>query len=280
MSEYYASQQKYNAHFVSIASSIQRDNQKQLTKILPIIVIASSIISGIIGWFLSRKLLVPVKETFVAQRRFMQDAAHELRNPLAALKTMTQQASSNPPEGKALKTLLGSMNHQLEHLSAITTDLLLLERREYPGTTEVDIASLTKDILEQFHKQIGVKNLQIVDEMPDKLIAKIDPHHFVYIAKNIIENAIKFSNPKKPYIHIYLKQRSSGWTLQVNDNGIGIPKEDIDNITQRFYRGKNATNVDGTGLGMAIVAKFVNLYKGSLRIDSTIGKGTSISIQI
>lgn len=280
VTEYLASQQKNNAHFVSIAAAIQRDNQQQLTRNLPILIFTASLFSGLVGWFLSRKLLAPVKESFLSQRRFMQDAAHELRNPLAALKTMVQQAHRKPPKDAELAKLLSSMNGQLNHLSAITTDLLLLERREYPGTELTDIVALTNDILEEFHQQLYIKNIHLVCDMPTTLQVKIDPHHFVYMAKNIIENAIKFSDKHKQVIHISIKQSSDCWTLQVKDNGIGIPREDIQNITQRFYRGKNVTSIDGTGLGMAIVAKFVDIYKGSLKIKSVSGHGTSISIKI
>lgn len=280
VSEYLASQEKYNAHFESIAAAIQRDNQQQLTKTLPLLIGVSVLISGLVGWLLSRKLLVPVKETFLSQRRFMQDAAHELRNPLAALTTMVQQARRKPPKDKELGKLLDSMNGQLNHLSAITTDLLLLERREYPGTEQTDIVALIQDILEAFHQDISAKKLQVLCDMPSTFVVNIDPQHFVYMAKNIIENAIKFSDKNKPVIKISLKQVSERWTLVVKDNGIGIPNEDIANITQRFYRGKNTTSIDGTGLGMAIVAKFVNIYRGSLDIKSLAGRGTSVSITL
>lgn len=280
VTEYLASQEKYKAHFVTIAADIQRDNRQQLTRSLPAFLLIASVFSGLAGWILARKLLVPVKDSFVAQRRFMQDAAHELRNPLAALKTMVQQARRQPPRGVKLDSLFSSMDSQLNHLSAITTDLLLLERREYPGTQPTDIVALIKDILEEFHPQIMAKKLRIANDMPAVLVVKIDPQHFVYMAKNILENAIKFSDQDKPVIQIVLKPKADGWLLLVKDNGIGIATADIENITQRFYRGQNVTQIEGSGLGMAIVAKFVNIYNGSLKIKSIVGKGTTISVEM
>ncbi|NDG29346.1 hypothetical protein EB118_04490, partial [bacterium] len=154
VSEYLETQKQYYKHFETIAAAIQRDNSKQITRNLPIIILGAAIISGAVGWILSRKLLVPVKNSFLSQRRFMQDAAHELRNPLAAMKTMTQQARRKPPKDEPLRKFLSSIDAQLQHLSAITTDLLLLERSEYAGSEPTDIVALLNDILEQQHHLI------------------------------------------------------------------------------------------------------------------------------
>jgi signal transduction histidine kinase len=210
----------------------------------------------------------------------MQDAAHELRNPLAAMSTMIQQAESRPPKDKELTTLIHSLERQTNHLSAITTDLLLLEHREYPSSETVNVSELLGDILEELHHQAVAQKVEIKTTIPPELIAKIDPQHFVYIAKNMIENAIKFSKPNGKPVEISLKKQPNGWTFIVKDHGIGIPKEELPNITQRFYRAKNASETDGTGLGMAIVAKFVDIYKGSLSIQSTTNKGTTISVRM
>jgi signal transduction histidine kinase len=279
LSAYIASQEPYHAHFETIASIIQKEDRSQLTASLPVLLGGVFIVSGLVGWWISRKLLVPVRESYIAQRRFMQDAAHELRNPLAAMSTLTQQAQNRPPTGKKLSTFINSIDRQAKQLSAITTDLLLLEHREYPGTQKVNISELLEDVIEELHHQTIDKNIRINMQVPSELVAQIDPQHFVYIAKNMVENAIKFSKPKKQ-VDIQLKQKKSGWELQVRDYGIGIPKEEIPHITGRFYRAKNASETDGTGLGMAIIAKFVDVYKGNLQIKSTTGKGTTISVSM
>jgi len=280
LSAYIASQEPNHEHFETIAGIIQREDRNQITQSLPFLLGGVAIISGLAGWWLARRLLVPVKESYISQRRFMQDAAHELRNPLAAMSTMLQQAESRKPTGKELEKLLLSLDRQASHLSAITTDLLLLEHREYPSSETVNVADLLGDVLEQLHYQAVAQKVEISVKIPPELLARIDPQHFVYIAKNMIENAIKFSKPNGKPVEVSLKKTSTGWTFIVKDHGIGIPAEDIPNITQRFYRAKNATETDGTGLGMAIVAKFVDIYKGSLDIKSAANKGTTISVSM
>jgi signal transduction histidine kinase len=280
LSTYIASQEPNHAHFETIAGIIQREDRNQITNSLPILLGTVAVVSGLAGWWLSRRLLIPVKESYLSQRRFMQDAAHELRNPLAAMSTMLQQAQNRTPNQAETKQLITSLGRQASHLSAITTDLLLLEHREYPSSQEVNLSELLGDVLEELHHQASAKKVAIKTNIPDALYAKIDPQHFVYIAKNMIENAIKFSKPTSKPIVIALKSNKQGWTFTVKDNGIGIPKEDLPNITQRFYRAKNATTTEGTGLGMAIVAKFVGIYKGNLDIKSTTTKGTTISVSM
>jgi OmpR-family two-component system manganese-sensing sensor histidine kinase len=277
LSKYIASQEPNHAHFEAIATIIQNQDRNQFNSMLPVVLLITFVFSGLVAWFLSRYLLRPVKESFVSQRRFMQDAAHELRNPLAAMQSLIQQAINNPPNKTKQKLLLESIDRQANHLSAITTDLLLLERREYPGTQETNLEELTNDIIEELHHQALSKNVTIKLNVPKGFTAKIDPQHFVYIVKNLMENAIKFSKAGKT-INVYLKPTKNGWLLKVQDRGIGIPKEELENITQRFYRAKNTVNIEGTGLGMAIVAKFTKIYEAQLDISSVYGKGTTVSI--
>lgn len=277
LSQYIQSQEKNHAHFDTIAGIIQNQDRQNINRMLPFILIATFFISGLIAWFLSRLLLNPVRESFLSQRRFMQDAAHELRNPLAAMQSQIQQAINSPPNKNNQSKLLSSLDRQANHLSAITNDLLLLERREYPGLEKINLQELTTDIIEELHHLALEKNINIKTAIPKNFSAEIDPQHFIYILKNLLENAIKFSK-KNDTIDIKLSNTKSGWELKVKDRGIGIPKEDLKNITQRFYRAGNTTKIEGTGLGMAIVAKFTKIYKAQLNINSILGKGTTVSI--
>ncbi len=277
LSTYIASQEPNHAHFESIAAMIQREDRQVLGSVLPFVLLATGIFSGFAGWVLSRHFLKPVKESFLSQRRFMQDAAHELRNPLAAMQSLIQQAILGPPSVPRTKKLLHSIDRQANHLSAITTDLLLLERREYPGSEDTDISELLADILEELHYQAQKKDIVFQVKVPKNFVVKIDPQHFIYVAKNLIENAIKFSEPGKQ-VSIIMRKVGRGWILTVKDRGIGIPEQELQHITQRFYRAENTKHIDGTGLGMAIVAKFARIYKAELDIMSAIGKGTTISV--
>jgi signal transduction histidine kinase len=278
LSKYLESQKEYNAHFDSMAAIIQQEDQDRLYQALPVVFGSVFLLSAGIGWLLARKLLQPVNEAYYIQRRFMQDAAHELRNPLAAMKSLIQRAGNRKIQDKELVTMIHSLNRQVNNLSDITTDLLLLERKELVGKNPVDIVGLLHDVIEQLHQEALHRKVKIRVDAPEKLEVPINPQHFVYITKNIIENAIKFSTRPRQTVEVYLAKKQQGWILKVKDNGIGISGDDLRLLSQRFYRGSNTAGIDGTGLGLSIVSKYVALYKGKLRITSHINKGTTVSV--
>ena len=96
---------------------------------------------------------------------------------------------------------------------------------------------------------------------------------------NLVSNAIKFS-PENSVIDIYSHAYPTSITLQITDHGIGIPDEDKEHLFERFFRAQNVTNIQGTGLGLNIVAKFVELLNGNITFESQYGKGTTFFIKI
>jgi signal transduction histidine kinase len=94
---------------------------------------------------------------------------------------------------------------------------------------------------------------------------------------NLLGNAIKFS-PASATIAIYTKKEPGAFTLQVKDNGIGMSQEDQQHLFERFYRGANVSNIQGTGLGLHIVSKYSELMNGRISCESELGKGTTFTI--
>lgn len=280
LSAYLNSQEPYHDHFESIATIIQNEDRRQLAQVLPVVFGFVFLLSGVIGWLLAQRLLKPIDETYAMQKRFMQDAAHELRNPLAAMKSQIQRAQTQKIADARLQKTLASLDRQVTNLSQITTDLLLLERKEVSSKEEANLVDLLYDVTEELQHFANRQGVEIKFTLPDQLHANVNPQHFVYIAKNLIENAIKFSGKSKKPVEVSLEKRQSGWRLVVKDYGIGIPAEDVKYLTQRFYRASNTTEIDGTGLGLTIASKYVSLYKGKLSITSTLGKGTTVTVAV
>lgn len=275
VSQYLDSQQPYHAHFESIATIIQQEEQRQIKQVLPWIIAWVAAISAVIGWFLAQRLLTPVREAYLAQRRFLQDAAHELRNPLAAMSSMLQSARQSP--NSTPPKLLTSLQTHTKHLSNITTELLLLEHQEQPGNEITDIAALLDDITEELFYQSKKKKVATQIASPDTLSVRITPQHFVHIAHNLIENAVKFSKVGGT-VKVTLSGNNHRWRLEVKDKGIGIPKNELADVDSRFYRASNASRIDGTGLGLAIVQKFAKLYGAKVHITSRTNHGTTVIV--
>jgi signal transduction histidine kinase len=277
VSKYLDSQQAYHAHFESIATIIQEEEQRQIKQVLPWIIGWVAGISAVIGWFLAQRLLSPVREAYLAQRRFLQDAAHELRNPLAAMQSMLQSTKQLSAKNAASPKLLTSLETHTKHLSNITSELLLLEHQEQAGNENTDIAALLQDVTEELYYLAQQKKVTIQVDSPDVLQARITPQHFVHIAHNLVENAVKFSKANGE-VNVKLSGSNHRWRLEVKDKGIGIPAADQPEVSSRFFRARNATRVDGTGLGLAIVQKFAKLYGAKVHITSRINHGTTIIV--
>ena len=271
--EYLESEKDFEAHFVTIASLVKQDQQKLLGKALLLSTVPVIFIVTVLSYFVARYLLKPVRQSYESQERFLQDAAHELRNPLAAMSLAIENADKTGTDQNLVKT----MRRQTKRLIRINEDLLYLERRT-PGETinEVNVSELLEDVLEDMQASIINKKLNLEKKIQTDIMIKIDPKDFIKMSRNIIENAIKYSNiGKKLIVNLHQDKRI---VLLVKDQGIGIPAQDIEHIGERFYRSKNVGNVDGTGLGIAIVKKVSNIYGSDLSIVSKVDHGTTVKI--
>jgi signal transduction histidine kinase len=273
--EYLESEKDFEAHFVTIASLIKQDLQQSLGEALLLTTVLVILIVTAISYLVANYLLKPVRESYESQERFLQDAAHELRNPLAAMSLAIENANKSDTDKDFLKT----MRRQTKRLIRINEDLLYLERRT-PGNriSEVNISELLEDVLEDLQSSITDKKLNLVVKIQKNVQLKIDPKDFIKMSQNIVENAIKYSKSgKKLTVHL---SQDKQIVLLVKDQGIGIPEKDVEHIGERFYRAKNVGKVDGTGLGIAIVKKVLNVYGGDLSISSKTNHCTSVKITL
>ena len=108
---------------------------------------------------------------------------------------------------------------------------------------------------------------------------KVDKRLMANIVSNLLSNAIKFSPENSP-IYLKYEKRDGTFFFSIKDSGIGIPEEDQQHLFQRFFRAKNASNIQGTGLGLNIVAKYLELMGGKISCESAIGEGTTFVVEI
>ncbi len=225
-------------------------------------------------------LLDEVESAFVAQEEFIQDAAHELRTPLASIKAHLELIKNS--DYKSKKDLINAthtlteMNHKLISLSE---DLLFLDRRNRVKPKNVKITELLDDVLELLNPQIKEKNIKIIRKYEFLGEAKVDVSAMSRVFENILGNSIKYSqNNPKIKIHVY-SDREYIYMI-VKDNGVGIPAKDQKRVFDRFYRGDPSASVDGSGLGLAIVKKIVEDHKGKVSLKSHMNAGTTIRLQL
>lgn len=270
--QYLEQEKEYQAHFITLANSIKQQEQDRLTRALAITSIIAVLAGIIIATIAAKKLTKPVIEAYESQERFVQDAAHELRNPLAALTAALQQTKQNSP-------LITIFRRQTKRLININEDLLFLERRAKQPPQNTNISDLLFDVIEEIQPIANKKNINIKTSVQKEIYKVIAPNDYVRLVKNIIDNAIKYTSKGKT-VSISQQKEKNSISIIVEDQGIGIPKIDLANIGDRFFRASNTGSFHGTGLGLAIVDKILNTYGGDINIESKLNKGTKITIHL
>ena len=273
--KYLEEQKEFEAHFITLASSIKQQEADRVTRALTFTAIASVLTGVLISLIVTRKLMKPVREAYQSQERFLQDAAHELRNPLAAMTVTLQQTPKNKIDDPAIKTF----RRQTNRLVNITEDLLFLEKKTEKSIEEINVSELLNDVIEELQPIAKSRKIEIVSKIEDGLILEIAPTDYIRMVKNIIDNAIKYSKNNGKVV-ISQKKIKKNIEIKVRDAGVGIPAKDIEQVGSRFFRASNTGKVNGTGLGLAIVNKILNLYGGEMSITSKANKGTNVTLTL
>ena len=216
--------------------------------------------------------------------RFISTASHEFRTPLATIMSsvsLTGKYAESMDKNNMFKHI-DRVKNSVNHLTDILNDFLSLDKLEegavmanpeYLGLNEL-IATITEEIksIAKAGQRISFAGLVGNDQIfIDKRILK-------NIMFNLISNAIKYSN-ENTNIDIKLSKDANTLTIEIKDQGIGIPLEDQAHIFERFYRANNSGNMQGTGLGLNIVKKYVEILKGDIQFKSVPEKGTKFTLK-
>ncbi len=280
LTTYIQSQKAAEPHFIRIANLVKADQQRLIGRALLYTGVPILLASGIIGYLVARRLLQPVEESFASQERFLQDASHEMRNPLAAVSAVIQQAKANPnptTQSRALNALDG----QIAHLVKLNEDLLTLERSKQLAkpVNRTNASELLHDVIESMLAQANKLKVTIKSTIQPDVLVGLTDQDYVCMVRNIIENAIKYS-PVNATIRVQLRIIKNRVVITVKDKGIGIPSSQLPHIGERFYRAQNVGRKPGTGLGLAIVRQIVHSGKGDISIQSVQDKGTTVTITL
>ncbi|HET9057666.1 MAG TPA: PAS domain-containing sensor histidine kinase [Chitinophagaceae bacterium] len=222
------------------------------------------------------------KELSEIKSRFVSMASHEFRTPLSTVlssASILSKYSLTEDQGKRERHI-AKIKDSVKHLNELLEDFLSLGKLEEGKITteftQFDIKDFLQDVVDEM-KTIKKPGQEIILTLSDNLIFSTDKRLLKNILINLIGNAIKFSKENSP---IWITPAIVGDKLEiaVKDEGIGISKEDQQHLFSSFFRGKNAENIQGTGLGLHIVSRYLNLIYGDVKIDSDLGKGTTITI--
>ena len=224
-----------------------------------------------------------LEEAFHEQSRFVADASHELKTPLTALNghlSMLKRWGKNDEE--RLEKSLDICLSEVERLTKIVNDMLTLSRLE---KVDIDLEKLNgiepKIIIDEVIEQYKILNPDVnyITNIDENIKVKIDPNDLKQLLIIFIDNSLKYNDKNNIEIKINFKKVSNKMQLEVIDNGMGIPKEEINNVMKRFYKvDKSRLHNSSFGIGLSIANRIVKIYNGEIFISSELGKYTKVTV--
>jgi two-component system phosphate regulon sensor histidine kinase PhoR len=228
--------------------------------------------------------LTEVRRTDQIRRDFVANVGHELRTPLAAIKSVVdtlQDGAINEPE--VAREFLSRADAEVERLVQMVEELMELSRIEsgvLPLNVEpVNIATLVGEVLNRLLPQAERKEISLNLMVDPGVEFPLDARRIEHAIVNLVHNAIKFT-PDGGSIVVNAERDSDGLAVRVSDNGIGIAREDLSRIFERFYKVDQSRASVGSGLGLAVVKHTVEAHGGTVRAESGPGPGSTFTIML
>ena len=229
------------------------------------------------------KALNKEKDLNELKSRFVSTASHEFRTPLSTVLSsvyLLEKYTTTEDQPKRQKHI-DRIKSSVHMLTDILNDFLSVGKIEEGKIvirkSDINIKNNIAGIVNEL-KSIQKTGQEIVHRHAGYEVVNFDPSLLKHILINLISNAIKFS-PENSEIEIQSNFKDGGLKISVKDKGIGISKQDQEHLFERFFRGSNASSIQGTGLGLHIVAKYVELMNGTIMCNSDIDTGTEMVVQ-
>jgi signal transduction histidine kinase len=243
-------------------------------------VFAVVLVSGA-AWVLASRTLKPIREAHVRQRRFVADASHEVRTPLAAMRATAEEAASSDRSPDELRTALSRIADAADGLSRLTNDLLLLAKTDDGSfdrpPSSIDLSVLTAEAVETFADGNHGANRPQVRLEPD-LVVSADADEVRRIVINLVDNAMRYGGDR---VSVSTTGSDRAAVVEIRDSGPGIASADLDQIFEPFYRVRaDATGPDGSGLGLTIARSLAHRNHGSLTVTSLPGSGSTFRLAL
>ncbi len=241
------------------------------------------LVVGVGGLLYARSTLRPIRESVAAQKRFIADASHDLRTPLAIMKAEFEVALRRPDLPEQARPVLASGLEEVDRMSGMVDDLLTLSRidahQEVLAREPLDLAALARETVTELGSLAAAAGVTLLADADGEAPVVGDPGHVRRALRNVVRNAIEHSPPGAA-IDIAVRPAGAGAEAVVTDRGEGIPPEVLAHVFDRFYRGDPARSREraGSGLGLAIARWALREMGGDLRVASEVGAGTRVTL--
>lgn len=243
----------------------------------------SDIVDGIekIGKVITFQDITDMRKVELMRTQFVANVSHELKTPLTSIKGFAETLKI-VKDDETREKFLDIINKEAERLTRLINDILVLSNIESNLVADIEEflpSTVLEDVINMMRKAALNKNITLEFEDDNSEVIVGDKDKFYQLGLNLVENAIKYSNDHGN-VKILSYNKDGYYCLKVKDNGVGIPKEDIPRIFERFYRVDKSRKKGGTGLGLAIVKHIVKTFNGEISVESNLGKGTTFEVKI
>ena len=272
-------------HLVAVAVADQEELEDRYADLIAafvaIALLALVLVAGG-GFLLVRKSTAPIERSMEFMRRFMADAAHELRTPITILRTRAEIALQQPRDTANYVSALRGIEVESRRLGGIVDSLLVLARadtgerqiekqRIFLDDIAIDAAGAAQVVARQKNVEITVDDFEEAPIEGDAALIR-------QLAMILLDNAVKFTDPGGE-VHVSVAAPDGTPTFSVDDTGIGIRQDELSRVFQRFFRGESArSRTDGAGLGLSIASWIAREHGATISLKSEPGKGTKVVV--
>ncbi len=226
-----------------------------------------------------------LENSFVQMRQFSSDASHELRTPLTVLKGQNELVLSKPRELEEYQDVIVSNLEEINYMSKVLEDLFILSKSDENqillNCKRMDLRDLVDEVCKHAEVLAGEKDIRIIIACLESVKINGDEVRLRQMIWNILQNGIKYTQPRGE-LKVSLRDEGEFALLSIQDTGIGIPKNDLPSIFNRFYRVDKARSRDegGSGLGLSICKYIAEAHKGRIDVESKLSVGSCFKIRI
>lgn len=240
--------------------------------------------AGVASYWLAKRTLEPIEAAHMQQKRFTADVSHELRTPLTALRMETEVAlMQKDASSKALRETLGSNLEEVAKLESLINNLLRLSQLEadelQQNFTAVPLQNILDDAVANLETQAKEQRVSVKSAKTSAIVYG-DAASLTQLFVILLDNAIKYS-PDNGEVTITVTKQDSTATVSVKDNGVGIPKAELDHVFDRFYRADTSRAKNehgGYGLGLSIAQMIADVHHADITLKSRVNHGTTAQV--
>ncbi len=231
-------------------------------------------------------MLLRMKTLDDSRQEFVANVSHELKTPITSMKVLADSLLMQPDVPAELyREFMEDMSAEIDRENQIINDLLSLVKMDKAVTKmnvkEQDINALLETVLKRFRPIARKSNVELILECIRPVTAEVDEVKFNLTISNLVDNAIKY-NRENGRVIVTLDADYQNFTVEIKDNGIGMPEDSLEHIYERFYRvdKSHSREIGGTGLGLAITRNAVLLHRGTIKVESVENEGTTFVVKI